>query len=120
MGFDQLRTLVYSTDKGRLCPDCEQPLAECRCEDDTNDRVETDGIVRLWLDRKGRKGKGVTLVKGMPVSKAELNDWCKKLKKRCGCGGAVKGEVIEIQGDQRDIIAAFLQQQGFKVTLAGG
>ncbi|MDN3555738.1 translation initiation factor Sui1 [Halomonas maura] len=119
---DQLRGLVYSTEHGELCPECRQPLADCRCaEAAEEDRLASlDGIVRLRRETKGRKGKGVTLVEGVPLKADELKALAKALKKRCGTGGALKEGVIEIQGDQREVLKAELEQRGFKVKLAGG
>ena len=112
-------SLVYSTETGRLCPACEYPVNECIC-DDTQKIPDGDGIVRLMLDTKGRKGAGVTLVKGVPVPLDELKTLCKDLKKKCGVGGAIKDHIIEIQGDKRTIIKAELEKRGMKVKLAGG
>ena len=69
---------------------------------------------------KGRKGKGVTLVTGVPLAGAELKAFAKKLKARCGAGGAVKDGSIEIQGDHRDALIPVLEAQGWTVKRAGG
>lgn len=74
-----------------------------------------DGIVRISLDTKGRKGKDVTLVSGIPLSEDGLEGLAKRLKQKCGAGGTVKEGIIEIQGDHRDTIATELLQQGYKV-----
>ena len=120
MSFDQLRSLDYSTETGRLCPDCEQPVDSCSCKQADDVVPEGDGIVRLKRETKGRKGKGVTLIEGVPVTPAELKKLAKELKTRCGVGGAVKEHVIEIQGDQRDLLMTLLTDKGFKVKKAGG
>ncbi|MCW8884942.1 MAG: translation initiation factor Sui1 [Motiliproteus sp.] len=110
--------LVFSTEFGRMCPDCGKAQAECACKQDSV--PEGDGIVRVSRETKGRKGKGVTLITGVLLPAAELKALAKKLKQRCGTGGAVKNGVIEIQGDQRDLMVEELGKQGFKVKKAGG
>lgn len=72
------------------------------------------------METKGRKGKGVTLVRGLPLGPEELAKMARDLKKKCGCGGSLKEGVVEIQGDQRDILMAELAAQGYKVKRAGG
>jgi len=69
---------------------------------------------------KGRKGKGVTLITGVPLSPAELKNLAKSFKKKCGCGGSVKNNIIEIQGDKRDVLEQELTDLGYKVKRAGG
>jgi translation initiation factor 1 len=110
---------VYSTDKGRLCPDCGQAKQQCCCQS-TNTPYEGDGIVRIQRETKGRKGKGVTLITGVPLPDKELKKLAKELKQRCSTGGAIKAGCIEIQGDQRQIIKELLEGKGFTVKLSGG
>lgn len=119
---DQLSGLVYSTEAGKHCPECSQPLAECVCDKlAEQSRLATlDGIVRIRREVAGRKGKGVTTVSGIPLAEAELKQLAKKLKQRCGTGGSVKDGIVEIQGDQRELIKSMLEAEGFKVKLAGG
>ncbi len=111
--------LVYSTAHGRMCPDCRQPIAECRCKH-ARPAPKTDGIVRLQRETKGRAGKGVTVITGIPLSGAELDQLAKQLKQRCGTGGTVKNGVIEIQGDQRDLLLTELTKFGWVVKKSGG
>ena len=87
--------LVYSTQCGRLCPSCGQTMVSCQCATVSN-RPVTDGIVRLQRQTKGRKGKGVTLITGIPLDSKSLVNLSKQLKKKCGTGGTVKGGIIEI------------------------
>jgi len=101
--------LVFSTDGGRI-----------KASDDKPAIPQGDGIVRLKRETKGRKGKGVVTINGLLVDAKELKSLAKDLKKLCGCGGAVKDGIIEIQGDQRDIIKVFLEKKGFTVKLSGG
>lgn len=111
--------LVYSTDSGRMCPSCRQPVVNCRCAT-TQPRPVTDGIVRVSRETKGRAGKGVTLVKGLPLDTAALVTLGKQLKTACGSGGTVKDGVIEVQGDHCERVMTLLQAQGYKVKRAGG
>lgn len=110
---------VYSTQSGRLCPGCGQPQGQCRCRAaESSDRG--DGIVRLRRESKGRGGKTVTVIEGLPGDREALKAQAKKLKQHCGVGGAVKERLVEIQGDHRERIAALLREQGLTVKLAGG
>lgn len=111
------RSLVYSTDQGRLCPSCEHPITDCQCKDDT---VVGDGKVRIALETKGRKGKGVTVVTGLPLTEDKLKTLGKKLKTQCGTGGAVKDGHIEIQGDHRQKLKDLLEKEGFSSKFTGG
>ena len=105
-GLQALGGLVYSTDAGRLCPGCEQPVAQCRCADQAI--PEGDGIARVRRETKGRGGKTVTTVTGVLLNADDLKALAKRLKNRCGCGGAVKDGIIEIQGDKVDQVCELL------------
>ncbi|OEY65305.1 translation initiation factor Sui1 [Marinobacter sp. X15-166B] len=110
--------LVFSTEQGRMCPGCREPVSECRCA--AVARSAGDGVVRLRRETKGRKGRGVTLITGVPLDDKELAALAKTLKARCGTGGTVRDGVIEIQGDQRDLLMPLLQAKGWTVKRAGG
>ncbi|WP_336366169.1 translation initiation factor Sui1 [Marinobacter sp. C2H3] len=110
--------LVYSTDQGRMCPHCRHPMDDCQCGKAR--RPVGDGIVRVSRETKGRKGKGVTLITGIPLDDTELKAYAKILKAKCGTGGTVKDGVVEIQGDQRDLLIPLLEQRGWTVKRAGG
>jgi translation initiation factor 1 len=69
---------------------------------------------------KGRKGKGVTLITGLPLENDSLKELAKKLKQKCGTGGTVKNGIIEIQGDHRQLLAEHLNLLGYKAKKAGG
>ena len=111
--------LVYSTETGRACPDCGQPVAACTCKQ-AKAAPTGDGIVRVSYETKGRKGKGVTVVRGVLLDEKALVALGKQLKSGCGSGGTTKDGVIEIQGDHRDPVIAALQKQGMTVKRAGG
>ncbi|SFX56172.1 translation initiation factor Sui1 [Marinospirillum alkaliphilum] len=118
----QLSRLVYSTEQGQLCPACREALDACRCDDLADEaRLATlDGVVRIRRETAGRKGKGVTTISGIPLKREALKQLAAELKKRCGTGGALKDDVIEIQGDQRETLKALLESKGFRVKLSGG
>jgi translation initiation factor 1 len=117
--LSDLGGLVYSTDSGRMCPDCRQPIAECICKQAAA-RPSGDGIVRVSRETKGRAGKGVTLVKGVTLGEAELAALGKELKAACGSGGTVKDGVIEVQGDHVERVMALLVAKSYRVKRAGG
>lgn len=111
---------VYSTDRGRLCPDCAQPQAACVCRQRAAAPKGGDGVVRVSRETKGRKGKGVTVVSGLALDEAELKVLGSRLKQLCGTGGTVRDGLIEIQGDQRDRLVLWFEQNGHKVKRVGG
>ncbi|MFN7856712.1 MAG: stress response translation initiation inhibitor YciH, partial [Acidovorax sp.] len=78
--------LVYSTEAGRMCPGCRQPVAQCICKQN-KPLPAGDGIVRVSRETKGRGGKAVTLVKGVALDEAALEQLGKQLKTACGSGG---------------------------------
>ena len=111
--------LVYSTETGRMCPGCRQPIAQCTCKSASAVPVG-DGIVRVSRETKGRGGKAVTLVKGVALDSVALAVLGKQLRAACGSGGTVKDGVIEVQGDHVERVMAALQAQGHRVKRAGG
>ena len=76
--------------------------------------------IYLHRESAGRGGKAVTLVKNLVLSAEEMKSLAKKLKQECGTGGTIKDGVIEIQGEDRERIAALLSKLGYKVKIAGG
>lgn len=110
---------VYSTDKGRLCPQCLRAQAECVCPAHARPRRET-GPVRIRLERKGRGGKEVSVVSGLPLPDDALAKFGKTLKKQCGTGGTVKDGEVELQGDHRQKLLQLLDKAGYPAKLAGG
>ena len=114
---------VYSTDVGRTCPGCLRAQAQCVCQSVHSTLRSTevgDGTVRLHRERKGRRGKGVTLIKGLAPVEAELLALAKMLKSGCGVGGSVKAGVIELQTADREKIKTLLEGRGHTVKIAGG
>jgi translation initiation factor 1 len=111
--------LVYSTDGGRLCHQCQRPVLQCVCGKD-RPAASGDGIARIRRESKGRGGKVVTVIDGLPLDAAGLKLTAKKLNQRAGVGGAVKDGCIEIQGDQRELCRELLESLGHPCKLAGG
>lgn len=101
-------SLVYSTSQGRIKQSVEKTV------------TASDGFAKVRRETKGRKGKGVITISGLGLDDKALKELAKKLKKTCGTGGSVVGEVIEIQGDKREEIKLVLEKNGFKVKFIGG
>lgn len=104
--------LIYSTDAGRICPDCSKPKNSCICRQLKRSAPGTSSDVRIIYETAGRKGKGMTLISGLPLNEKELFDLARDLKHKFGIGGAVKGPVIELQGDQREKVSDVLRKSG--------
>ena len=112
-GLGALGGLVYSTETGRICAQCQHPRAQCRCAATAAAQIRGDGKVVVSRETKGRGGKTVTLVRGLALTDAQLAELAKALKQRCGSGGSVVEGVIEIQGDHRDLLVAELGKRGY-------
>lgn len=111
--------VVYSTDRGKTCPACGEPVDRCQCRR-AQRQGEGDGVVRLQRQTKGRAGKPVIIVDGVPGTDDELKSLARQLKKKCGVGGTVEDGNIVIQGDKRDALKAELERAGYTVKLSGG
>ena len=110
--------LVYSTDSGRMCPACRQPVAACGCGQAPV--VRGDGIVRVSRESQGRGGKVVTLVRGLALDATALAALGKRLRAACGSGGTAKDGVLELQGDHVARVMQWLADEGWKVKRSGG
>jgi len=122
--------VVYSSEHGRMCPACGRSETRCQCRgkgararikarDDAAAAQTSDGIVRVGRSTKGRRGKVVSTVTGVPIEAEELTTLAGELKRRCGTGGALKDGIIEIQGDHRDTLVEELEKRGYKVKRVG-
>lgn len=111
---------VYSCESGRICPKCSKPVAGCLCRTSAKFVPGGDGIVRVGRETSGRKGKGVTVISGVPLPPDDLKSLARELKQKCGTGGTLKDNVIEIQGDHRDALIALLKGRGWPVKRSGG
>ncbi len=106
--------LVYSTETGRMCPDCGKPLADCSCKTAAKAKPAGDGNVRVSRESKGRGGKTVTLVRGLPLDADALAALGKQLRTACGSGGTAK------DGVHCERVMAELTKLGHKPKRVGG
>ena len=118
---------VYTSAQGRICPTCGKPVAKCTCRKGKKKQKtpsqppsKPDGVVRIGRSTKGRRGKGVTTVTGIPLAGDDLKEVAQTLKNKCGAGGTVKDGVIEIQGEHRETLQKALEAMGYKVKQSGG
>jgi translation initiation factor 1 len=113
---DDSRT-VYSTATGGKCPVCGWPQRNCQCSTrkTVNEPVPRRLVAKLRMEKKGRGGKAVTVVYGLPQNDDFLKELGQRLKRACGTGGAVIEGGIELQGDLRERVRAFLQGEGYVV-----
>ena len=122
--------IVYSSEAGRMCPACGRRIAACDCRGkgarariaaraEAEAAKASDGIVRVGRSTKGRGGKVVTTITGVPGDESALKALAAELKRSCGTGGAVKDGVIEIQGEHRDALIRALEARGFPVKRVG-
>lgn len=108
--------LVYSTEKGRVCPKCGWPVDDCRCSSARGAAEAVPGKIRAVLRVEKRvSGKQVTVVAGLPRNDAFLDGLLKELKKSCGTGGRVAEGAVELQGDQRERLRELLGGKGWTV-----
>ncbi len=119
------RRVVYDTDTGRvqLCKKCGEPIEQCRCRTNSAEADSAgprDGYVRLARDKKGRGGKTVTVITGLPGDAAAIAQLAQELRRLCGAGGTVKGTTVEIQGEHRDRLETYLKRKGYKTKRVGG
>ena len=111
--------LVYSTELGKTCPQCRQAVADCRCGALRHAAVG-DGKVRVGRQSKGRGGKTVTVVSGLPLDADALATLGKRLRTACGAGGTAKDGVLEVQGDHVERVMALLAEEGWAAKRSGG
>ena len=109
---------VYSTDELKNFKE-QNSTSVCLKGGSPGKRNHT-GIVHLERQKKGRKGKAVTVISGLSSDRVELEETARKLKMKCGVGGAVISNTILIQGDKRAILKEELESMGYEVKLSGG
>lgn len=112
--------LVYSTDAGRMCPQCRQAATACTCAQRARALPAGDGVARVTREKQGRGGKTVTVVRGLPLQAEALAALGKSLRAACGAGGTVKDGVLEVQGDHAERVLALLLAGGHRAKRAGG
>ena len=88
--------------------------------DDTVELPPNQHKLKIEVSKKGKGGKTVTIVSGFQVSIETLNSLTKTLKNQCGAGGALKDNLIEIQGDHRQKLLEIVTKLGYKAKLSGG
>ena len=110
---------VYSSEHGKLCPECGRSLALCHCKALQKARPG-DGVAKVRRETKGRKGKGMTTITDLPLNDSELKELASTLKRKLSTGGSLKDGVIEIQGDHVDRLIAELKSLGYKAKRSGG
>ncbi len=106
--------LVYSTDVGKVCPECERATENCICKETARQAAQGDGRVLIRRETKGRGGKTVTTISGLPLNQYELKSLLSDLKRLCGAGGTLKDGIIEMQGEHLEILRQELSKRGFK------
>ncbi len=117
MKNDSDASLIYSTDRGAICPDCSQAVSECICRQiKRNVLPESGGKIIIRHETAGRRNKGMTIISGLPLSQEDLERLAKKLKSTLGTGGAVKDYTIELQGQQCEKVAVALRRLGYMIT----
>jgi translation initiation factor 1 len=111
---DNVRT-VYSSAAGKICRGCGQPERGCRCAAAASEPVPDRPVAKLRMEKKGRSGKTVTVVFGLPNNASFLADLSRDLKRACGVGGTATPDGVTLQGDVRDRIRELLIARGFLV-----
>jgi translation initiation factor 1 len=108
---------VYSTEVGRICPECGWPARDCTCSSRSaaDQPIPSKIIAKLRVEKKGRGGKTVTVVYDLPRNADFLKGLSQELKRACGTGGVVAENTVELQGDLRDRLRAFLGKKGWQV-----
>ena len=122
--MDDRYRAVYSTEQGQTGKVTEKPRGKKsrpqRSSQTAAIKNPAKQGVRIRRESKGRGGKSVCVIDGLPMDQAELKALLKKLKASLGCGGAVKGDELEIQGDHREKLLLLLEKGGHKAKLSGG
>ncbi len=98
-----------------MCPKCGWPAPECRCSSRFDEAVPERVTAKLRLESKGRGGKSVTVIDGLPRNAAFIEELLRALKRALGTGGTARDGALELQGDRRDALRALLRSRGFTV-----
>jgi translation initiation factor 1 len=108
--------IVYSSAAGKICLGCGQPERACRCAGaEASELVPARPLAKLRIEKKGRGGKTVTVVFGLPNNTSFLADLSRDLKRACGVGGTATADGLTLQGDVRNRIRELLLARGFVV-----
>ncbi|MDQ6992570.1 MAG: translation initiation factor [Mariprofundus sp.] len=114
---------VYSTEEGQTGKPMEKSSGKKRRPENKQASIIKNPAkqgIRIRRESKGRGGKSVCVIDGLHLNSVELKTLLKKMKGSLGCGGAVKGDELEIQGDHREKLLLLLEKEGYKAKLAGG
>lgn len=114
----QQETLTWDAFQSLGNPENAPKQEEEKIDTDTSNRKHQK--IRIYLDKKGRRGKGVTLISGLEETDDYINELGKTLKKKCGVGGSAKDGEIIIQGDHRDKVLTYLIDLGYSNTKKAG
>ncbi len=109
--------VVYSSRKGRLCPQCGWPADDCHCSRSLQPQDEplpAKITANLRIENRA-SGKTVTVIDGLPKNAAHVTDLARELKKACGTGGSTGEGCVELQGDQRERLRELLVKKGWSV-----
>lgn len=108
---------VYSTAAGKICPGCGWPQTDCKCSSAIarDEPLPARIVAKLRMEKKGRGGKTVTVVYGLPRNTAFLKELTQELKRVCGTGGIAVDDGVELQGEQRERVRDILQKKGYTV-----
>ena len=114
---DRNSRIVYSTATGGICPKCGWPQRDCKCSSQFERDEPLPGriVAKLRMEKKGRGGKTVTVVYGLPDNQPFLKELASELKRACGTGGATVEGGVEMQGDLRDRLRDVLTKKGWTV-----
>lgn len=107
--------IVYSSAAGKICRGCGQPERGCRCGQGPSEAIPARPVAKLRMEKAGRGGKTVTVVFGLPNNAAFLKELSQELKRACGTGGTATDDGVELQGDLRERVRAYLLGKGFLV-----
>ena len=107
--------LVYSTAIGSVCATCGWPERECKCSSRIEEKIPSKVVVKLRVEKKGRSGKIVTVLHGLPENSDFLEGLAKDLKKSLGTGGSVVDATIELQGEWRERLRVLLPSKNLSV-----
>ncbi|GAP41389.1 SUI1 family translation initiation factor [Flexilinea flocculi] len=114
--------VVFSTESGRICPNCGFPKQSCICKNSKTASAASfpDGIIRVRREKQGRAGKEVSIIRGISGSLKDLQIHAGNIKKQCGAGGSIKDGEIIIQGDHIEFIMNYFTKLGMKIKKDGG
>lgn len=120
--------LVWSSDQGDLRKEAapggrgskRRPGGRGKATSGTPGRAPAGTAIKVKRETSGRKGKTATTLTEIPLDPAETKALAKRLKQHCGVGGSASGSSIELQGDHRDKVIAFLEKEGLRAVKAGG